>query len=394
MFDSGATDRGGSRVDQDPRERREILDVAALRTIVDALPLFVNVKDRDSRYVYMNAFQAATYGTTPAGAVGKTAAELLGADYGAYTGGIDRMVLDTGKSVSNLDEHYAGADGRPRDWLTTKLPWRGHDGTARGVVTIALDVTDKKVSERALADALVRSEAAGRAKSAFLRNMSHELRTPLNAVMGFAELIANGDLPPARAADYARVILGSGRQLLDLIEGVIELSNLSGGAPIAPALPTPLDSVVAEAFAHAAQSAAGKAIELIAAIPPDLPALRCERRSLRRMLDALISNAIKFGRQGGTARVSAGRAQDGAVTLIVADDGMGIAPEDLSRCLEPFGQVETGLARSHGGMGMGLALTKALAEAYGATLSIDSQVGRFTRVTIAFPSVRVSGPGE
>ncbi|MCM0019790.1 MAG: ATP-binding protein [Tagaea sp.] len=381
-------------MDQDPRDRRDALDVAALRAIIDALPLFVNVKDRDSRYVYMNAFQASTYGTTSAGAVGKTAAELLGTDYGAYTGGIDRMVLDTGKAIANLDEHYAGVDGRARDWLTTKLPWRGADGAAQGVVTIALDVTDKKISERALAGALVRSEAAGRAKSAFLRNMSHELRTPLNAVMGFAELIANGDLPPARAADYARVILGSGRQLLDLIDGVIELSNLSGGEPMAPALPTPLDSVLAEAFAHAADSAAARSIGLIAEIPPDLPALRCERRSLRRMLDALISNAIKFGRQGGTTRVSAGLSPPGGVTLIVADDGIGIAPEDLARCLEPFGQVETGFERQNGGMGLGLALTKALAEAYGATLAIDSQIGRFTRVTIAFPPVRVAGPGE
>jgi two-component system, cell cycle sensor histidine kinase and response regulator CckA len=168
MFDSGAMDRGDSRVDQDPRDRSDALDVAALRAIVDALPLFVNVKDRDSRYVYMNEFQAATYGTTQAGAVGKTAAELLGTDYGAYTSGIDRMVLDTGKAIANLDERYAGADGRARDWLTTKLPWRSDDGAPQGVVTIALDVSDKKAAERALADALMRSEAAGRAKSAFL----------------------------------------------------------------------------------------------------------------------------------------------------------------------------------------------------------------------------------
>jgi PAS domain S-box-containing protein len=394
MFEPSAIDRGQAGVDKEQQDRADALDVAALRTIVDALPLFVNVKDRDSRYVYMNAFQAATYGTTQDDAVGKTAAELLGQDYGAYTGGIDRMVLDTGKPIANLDERYAGVDGRERDWLTTKLPWRPHDGAPRGVVTIALDVTEKRDSERALAAALVRSEAAGRAKSAFLRNMSHELRTPLNAVMGFAELIARGELPPARASEYANTILSSATRLLALIDGVIELSHLSGDEAAVPALATPLAESVAEAFAHAGPDAAAKTIALAADIPPDLPALRCGRAGLRRMLDALLSNAIKFGRAGGTARVTAGRTPEGGVALSVADDGIGIAPGDIARCLEPFGQVETGLARSHGGMGLGLALVKALAEAHGASLSIDSQKDRYTRVTIAFPPARVAGAGE
>ena len=393
MFEAVATVFGNAGVEEDKQDRDGTLDVGALRAIVDALPLFVNVKDRDSRYVYMNAFQAATYGTTPAGAIGKTAAELLGSDYGAYTGGIDRMVLDTGKAIANLDERYAGADGRERDWLTTKLPWRGADGTPQGVVTIALDVGDKKASERALADALVRSEEAGRAKSAFLRNMSHELRTPLNAVMGFAQLIADNDLPKGRAAEYARTILASAKQLLGLIDGVLELSQLSGGEKAFPMVAAALDDVVAEATAHAAAAAAAKEIALSAEIAAGL-ALRCDRTSLRRILDELISNAIKFGRAGGAARVTATRASDGGIELVVADDGIGIAPEDIAHCLEPFGQVETSLARSNGGMGLGLALTKALAEAHGATLSIASGKDRFTRVTIAFPPQRSAGAGE
>ncbi|MFM7345823.1 MAG: PAS domain-containing sensor histidine kinase [Tagaea sp.] len=377
-----------------PRAGKDSLDVAALRAIVDALPLFVNVKDGDSRYVYMNAFQAATYGTTQTGAVGKTAAELLGADYGAYTGGIDKMVLETGKPIANLDEHYAGADGNPRDWLTTKLPWRDGAGAPQGVVTIALDVTEKKAAERALASALMRSEEAVRAKSDFLRNMSHELRTPLNAVMGFADLIAGENLPPDRAAAYARTILDSAKQLLGLIDGVIELSNLGGGgAPFAfPA--AALDGVAQESLAHAANAAAAKGIAISAEVPPGLPGLRCERRALRRMLDALLSNAIKFGRAGGRARISAVRAETGGVALIVEDDGIGIAPEDIARCLEPFGQVESGLARANGGMGLGLALVDALAAAHGAKLSIDSEKDRFTRVTIAFPPERSAGPGD
>jgi two-component system, cell cycle sensor histidine kinase PleC len=224
--------------------------------------------------------------------------------------------------------------------------------------------------------------------------MSHELRTPLNAVMGFAQLIAAGNLPQARTAEYAGTILASAARLLDLIEGVIELAHLSGGESATPAASVALEGVVAEAFVHVGKEAAAKSIALVADIPPDLPGLRCDRRGLRRMLDALLSNAVKFGRAGGTARVTAEPTQDGGVRVGVVDDGIGIAPEDLARCLEPFGQVETGLARSTGGMGLGLALTKALAEANGASVSLDSQKDRFTRVTIAFPPARVGGAGE
>jgi PAS domain S-box-containing protein len=394
MFLADATVREEPRVDRSRRERRDALDIASLRAIVDALPLFVNVKDRDSRYVYMNAFQAAVYGTTQNGAVGKTAGEMLGAAYGACTAGNDRMVLETGKPIFNLDERYAGADGREREWLTTKLPWRGPDGAPQGAVTIALDVTEKKVSERALAAALVRSEAAGRAKSAFLQNMSHELRTPLNAVMGFSELIARGDLPPARAVEYARTILGSAQQLLALIEGVIELSELSGGEAAIPLSPAAIDESVADAFAAARDAAAAKGIALAAEIQAALPALRCERRSLRRILDAQVSNAVKFGRAGGTVRVSAARTPGGGASLRVLDDGIGIAPENIARCLEPFGQVDSGLARATGGLGLGLALAKALAEANGARLTLESEKDRFTRVTIDFPPEQIAGLGD
>ncbi len=112
------------------------------------------------------------------------------------------------------------------------------------------------------------------------------------------------------------------------------------------------------------------------------------------MLDALLSNAIKFGRAGGAARVTAARMPDGGVALSVSDDGIGIAAGDIARCLEPFGQVEAGLARATGGMGLGLALTKALAEANGGALAIESEKGRFTRATIAFPPARIAGGGE
>jgi len=392
MFETGQGEKGFANLGSNADDDRDALDANAMRAILDALPAFVNVKDIDSRYVFMNAYQASTYGTTPQQARGQSASELLGAEYGAYTGGIDKMVVETGLTLANYDEHYAGADGKKRDWLTTKLPWRGTDGAARGVVTISLDVTDKKASERALASALVRSEAANRAKSEFLRNMSHELRTPLNAVIGFAEILASGGLTQARGGEYAQAILDSANRLLVQIETLMEIADLSGEAQAPPDHAVCPVEIAEEAARAAAAEAATRGIVIVPEIALGLPGLRVDRRALRRIFDALLSNAIKFGRDGGQARIRLRRANDGGVAIAIEDDGIGIADEDLDKCVLPFEQVEKSLARKEGGLGLGLSLAKALAEAQGGQLLLESQKDRFTRVTISFPAARMAFP--
>ncbi len=390
MFETGQGEKGFANLGSNADDDRDALDANAMRAILDALPAFVNVKDLDSRYVFMNAYQASTYGTTPQTARGQTAAQLLGDEYGAYTGGIDKMVIETGMTLANFDEHYAGADGNKRDWLTTKLPWRGTDGAARGVVTISLDVTDKKASERALAGALVRSEAANRAKSEFLRNMSHELRTPLNAVIGFAEILASGGAAPARNGDYAQAILDSANRLLVQIETLMEIANLTGEPQSPPDYAVCPTEIADEAAQAAAADAAARGIAIVPEIALGLPGLRVERRALRRIFDALLSNAIKFGRDGGQARIRLLRTSDSGVAIAIEDDGIGIADEDLEKCVLPFEQVEKSLARKEGGLGLGLSLAKALAEAQGGRLVLESEKDRFTRVTVSFPAGRTA----
>jgi two-component system, cell cycle sensor histidine kinase PleC len=105
-----------------------------------------------------------------------------------------------------------------------------------------------------------------------------------------------------------------------------------------------------------------------------------------------LSNAIKFGREGGEARISVLRTRDGGVAIAVEDDGIGIADDDLDKCVEPFEQVEKGLARRAGGMGLGLTLAKSLCEAQGGRLLLESEKDRYTRVTVAFPPARTAIP--
>ncbi len=367
------------------------LDEGALRDIVDALPAIVNVKDRASRYVFMNAHQARLYGTTPEGARGRTAAELLDTRYGEYTQDIDRSVVESGRTFSNYAETYILADGIERSFLTTKLPWRLPGGDIAGTITISLDVSDKRETDRALADALIRTETANRAKSVFLSNMSHELRTPLNAVIGFAELLA-GNLvrDPTRLQDYANSIVGGARRLLDVIDSVLEIAQLETDPPQLARSAFEIEPLVRECFVDFAPSAHARGTDLVADIAGGLPLLHADRRATRRMLDALLSNAIKFSPDGGPVRVEADlSAPGGGLCVAVADSGIGIAPEDLRRCLEPFGQVEGALAKRFAGPGLGLSVVRALMELHGGKLAIDSALGAGTRIQLLFaPSAR------
>jgi signal transduction histidine kinase len=361
----------------------------ALRDILDALPAIVNVKDRASRYVFMNAYQARLYGTSPAGARGRSAAELLGTRYGDYTKDIDRSVVESGRVFANYRETYALADGAERSFLTTKLPWRRAGGAIAGTITISLDVSEKHASDRALADALIRSEAANRAKSAFLANMSHELRTPLNAVIGFAELLAGGSVrDPARVKDYAGSIVAGARRLLDVIDGVLEFARLEAEPPSAEPDAFALAALVRECLADAAGAARAGGVTLSSELADDLPAVHADRRAVRRMLDALLSNAIKFSPRGGPVRVAADRsAPGGGLAVSVVDRGIGIAPEDLRACLEPFGQVEGALARRFSGMGLGLTLVRTLIERQGGRLALASAPGAGTTARLLFAPV-------
>jgi PAS domain S-box-containing protein len=148
----------------------EIESAALLRAVVDAIPAMINAKDGDRRYVLMNSYQAALYGTTPDDAVGKTGTELLGDRASADTAAHDRHVIETGQATGSYEEEYAGVDGVPRHWITAKQPLRGSRGSVEYVITVAMDISKLKEAEARLRSAETELRASeARAASAHAR---------------------------------------------------------------------------------------------------------------------------------------------------------------------------------------------------------------------------------
>jgi two-component system cell cycle sensor histidine kinase PleC len=295
------------------------------------------------------------------------------------------------------------------EWLHI-VERRAADG---GIITVGVDITPLKRkeeelarNERRLSDSLSRAESqeyrikalareaheerqkaedASRAKSTFLANMSHELRTPLNAVIGFSEIMARelfGALGNDQYKQYSQDIFDSGNHLLDLINDILDMAKIEAGK--LTLAPRPLDPMIAidQAVRLTKRRAEEKGLSIVTDAE-NLPEIEADHRAVKQILLNLLSNAVKFTDSG--AIMVHGRAGPDSLTLRVIDTGCGIPPEHLPRLARPFEQVEQELARNNSGTGLGLALTKSLAEMHGGKLSIQSEVGRGTIVTITLP---------
>jgi signal transduction histidine kinase len=234
---------------------------------------------------------------------------------------------------------------------------------------------EARVAERTreVEDARARAEAADRAKSQFLAQMSHDLRTPLNAVLGFAELMRSGMYGPLgdpRYAEYATYIHRSGELLLELIDDILDLARIEQGRAVLRIEPVALDELLQDAARAAEVEADRKRITLILPAAPCGIALPADRKALRRMLDNLIGNAVRYTPEAGRVELRCAPAE-GGVRLTVCDSGPGIAPDEVSRVLQPFVRGRRAEA-STTGTGLGLAIVKSMVELHGGRIEIGT----------------------
>jgi len=247
------------------------------------------------------------------------------------------------------------------------------------------DITDRKQTERELEAARIVADAANRAKSAFLANMSHEIRTPLNAIAGMVELIEHTkDMD--EQSKMLRITRQSTEALTGIINDVLDLSKIEAGMLEFHPEPISVRDVVASAVESFSSSASANSLYLREVFDERIPeAVLCDPLRLRQILFNLLGNAIKFTRVGGVeVRVILQQQslQQVEIRLEVADTGIGISRESQEKLFQPFVQAEVDTTRKFGGTGLGLAISRRLAELLGGDLSLQSQLGEGTTMTL------------
>lgn len=244
-------------------------------------------------------------------------------------------------------------------------------------VTDSSAILENRVLERTaeLTEALERAESADRSKSAFLAMMSHELRTPLNSIIGFSGVLIQemtGELNPEQKKQMG-MVQNSARHLLSLINDVLDISKIEAGEMVILIQPIDLPLIIKKVIASCTPLAEKKSIAINLNIDKEIGSLLCDAKRLEQILLNLLTNAIKFTNAGEISVVCF--ANTDQVIIQVKDTGIGIRPEDLSRLFMPFQQIENIVSRLNGGIGLGLAISKKLAEKLGGGLTVESEFG-------------------
>lgn len=379
------------------RAQLEELD-AILNTAADG----VVILDRAARVVSANRSAQALFGCTAHELEGSHFSDLLAPESTSaamdYLGRLmsDRATALPGDGCEVIGRERLGHERLGHERLGRLIPLfvtagrigDGHDKYC----AIFRDITPWKKTEDELASARRNAEQASAAKSNFIANVSHEIRAPLNAIVGFAEAMMQerfGPLGHERYRHYIQDIHASGEQLLALVNDLLELAKIEAGTLELAFTAVSLNDVVQQCVAIMQPQANREGVIIRSSLSPRLPQMMADPRSLRQIVLNVLSNSIKLTLAGGQVILSTAATDTGEVWLRVRDTGIGMTATDITSALRPIDQTATDSHNPTGAAGLGLPLTKALADANHATFHIKSNPNEGTLVEIAFPSARL-----
>ncbi|WP_027060217.1 PAS domain-containing hybrid sensor histidine kinase/response regulator [Mesorhizobium loti] len=356
------------------------------RGLIDALGDLVIHRDRDGYIVFANKVFADLVETDQRDLAGKTLAEL-----GVEVGIVPDAAFSDHECLSSTDVAIR-APGGPRWFSWIELSVRDKDSGAVSHRAIARDITARKRAESSLITARERAEYASQAKSRFLATVSHEIRTPMNGIMGMARLLADTSLSPEQQT-YVGAVSTSASALLALIEDLLDYSKIEAGRFDPEPQPMSVREIADNIIELLAARAFAKDIGLGCHVEPDVPQLiTADPGRVRQVLLNLIGNAIKFT-DGGGVLVSVARARTEAsdrICFTITDTGPGLRDEDMERIFEEFEQADGTSTRTHGGAGLGLAISKRLVAAMGGTISVSSRLGQGSEFVFEIPATEAT----
>jgi two-component system, cell cycle sensor histidine kinase DivJ len=383
------------------QDRQRAADAAAAqgaamyRFLADNAMDLITRHSSDGRIRFASPASQSLLGVSPESLVGLAPAALCHSD--------DLKVVQTAFMDASYFSRPASAEVRLKKagggyvWAEIRCrPVPRSDGDGVDIVAVTRDITERKAYERELIEARDLSEEANRAKSRFLANMSHELRTPLNAIIGFSEVMTHemfGALGGPRYLEYSRLIHESGNHLLELINGILDMSKIEAGKFELSEEVFDLSAVSEASVRFVKLLAERSGVVLRTAVAPNAAFIFADKRAVKQILVNLLSNGVKFTPRGGEVVLHAVLDSRG-IEISVTDTGVGIPEKDLIRLGQPFEQVEGEHVRKKEGTGLGLSLVKALTTMHGGEATIESTLGVGTTVRVRLPHAAVGENGE
>ncbi|NJL94425.1 MAG: PAS domain-containing protein [Anaerolineae bacterium] len=375
-----------------------------LRTMIDNLPHYIFVKNRENRFIVSNLANARYLGAShPSRVIGKQNSDFLPPQLASLYDAADERIMAGGESIYNWEEEvYNPATDEVKWYAITKVPLLGGDDQITGLVGMIRDVTEAKLLEQEMQRANDQLAELSRLKSHFLLKMSHELRTPLNSVIGYTDMLLSGfggELNETQR-DRLRRVHENGEALLALINDMLDLSRIQTDSVEVKLEVLDVAALAQQVVQDYQAMAKQRGLALGAQLSPALAPALASRENVTKVLGHLVENGLKFTQQGGVTLhlrplespaqlppdFTDGQAAQPWLHVVVEDTGIGIEPDAVQRLFNEFSQLDDSPTRQYGGTGLGLAIAFKLVKLMKGHLWVESTPGVGSRFQFVLPA--------
>jgi PAS domain S-box-containing protein len=366
-------------------------DTARLQAIVENSPDSVYIRNLEGRMVLVNTAGAHGLGLAPADIIGKLPEEILPPPVATRIRESDEEVLRTGE-VLTYESRMRNLSGRQATFLISKYPYRDTSGRIIGLIGIMRDITELKLLQDRLTDQNMQLQAVDRQKSEFVSALSHELRTPLTFIKGYVEFLEDrvgGDLS-AMQDEYVAAIQQGVERLERLVNDLLDFARMDAGTFKLIKAPDDLRNTILSTVELLQPMMEQAQLAARVCLPEGPLRAWVDSQRIGQVVTNLVTNAIKFSSPHQAIEVSAWQT-DGEVRCEVRDHGPGIAPDEAERLFHRFRQLKAGAER--GGLGLGLSICKALVEAHGGRIGVESEPGAGSTFWFTLPIASPHGEG-